>query len=63
MKRRIQESSHKKEVLQKDVDGNVLNIYDSLSNASRITGISLGNISSCCNKRVKTAGGFIWEFK
>lgn len=63
VKRRIQESSHKKEVLQKDVDGNVLNIYDSLSNASRATGINLGNISSCCNKRVKTAGGFIWEFK
>lgn len=63
VKKRIQESSHKKEVLQKDIDGNVLNIYDSLSNASRATGINLGNISSCCNKRVKTVGGFIWEFK
>lgn len=61
-KRKIQDSSHKKTVLQKDFNGNILQQYDSMSDASRKTGINLGNISSCCNGRVHTAGGFIWEF-
>lgn len=61
-KRKIQDMSRKKAVLQKDIDGNILNTYSSLSNASRITGVNLGNISSCCNGRIFTAGGFVWEF-
>lgn len=61
-KRNIQEGSHKKQISQKNLNGEILNIYDSMSNASRITGVNLGNISSCCNGRVSTAGGFIWEF-
>lgn len=61
-KKKIQESSHKKVVLQKDLYGNVLCKYDSLSNASRKTGINLGNISSCCNGRTASAGGFMWCF-
>ena len=61
-KKKIQESSHKKAVLQKDINGNILNKYNSLSSASRKTGINLGNISSCCNNRVRTAGGFVWCF-
>ena len=61
-KRKIQESSHKKMVLQKDIDGNVLKQYDSISSASRETGVNLGNISSCCNKHIPMAGGFVWDF-
>ena len=62
VKRKIQEGSHKKQVAQKNLNGDILKYYNSLSNASRETGISLGNISSCCNGRCHTAGGFIWEF-
>lgn len=61
-KRKIQNSSHKKSVLQKDLNGKILNQYISLSEASRVTGVNLGNISSCCNGRVLTAGGFMWDF-
>lgn len=61
-KKKIQEGSHKKQVVQKSLNGDVLRYYDSMSNASRVTGVNLGSISSCCNKRFRTAGGFIWEF-
>ena len=61
-KKKIQEGSHKKQVVQKNLNGEILKYYDSVSNASRETGINLGNISSCCNGHYHTAGGFIWEF-
>lgn len=61
-RQKIRESSHKKVVVQKDMSGNVIRQYDSLSRASRETGTNLGNISSCCHLRVPVAGGFIWEF-
>ena len=62
IKRKIQEGSYKKLVVQKNLNGDIVKYYDSLSNASRSTGINLGNISSCCNGRYHSAGGFIWEF-
>ena len=39
-------------------------VYKSLSEASRVTGVSIGNLSSVCNHRVgyKTAGGYHWEY-
>lgn len=39
-------------------------IYNSLTEASKKTGISKGNISSVCNHRkwCKTAGGYHWEY-
>ena len=61
-KKKIQESSHKKSVLQKDKAGNIIKQYNSTSNAARETGISLASISSCCHHRIFTAGGFIWSF-
>lgn len=36
--------------------------YPSCCNASRDTGISRANISSVCNKKRGTAGGYHWEF-
>lgn len=39
-------------------------IYDSVTSASKSTGIVLSNISAVCNHRIgyKTAGGYHWEF-
>lgn len=31
--------------------------------AERATGIKNSTINSCCKKRIKTAGGFIWKYK
>ena len=36
--------------------------YFSAKEAERKTGISQGNISACCNGRIKTAGGFTWRY-
>ena len=37
-------------------------VYPSCIEAERQTGIHNGNISSCCNGKLKRAGGFRWEF-
>lgn len=37
-------------------------VYSSTWQAKRETGVSQGNISSCCNGKYKTAGGYHWEF-
>lgn len=67
-------SSFKKSVLQYDLDNNLINEFESTIDAERKTGISSGNIYSCCINRIittrignkskiTTAGGFIWKFK
>lgn len=53
----------RKQVLQFTKDWSFVKEYESLSEAFRQTGISIGNISSCCNGRYKSAGGFIWKYK
>lgn len=35
--------------------------YNSMKEASDITGVNYGNISSCCSGRLKTAGGYHWK--
>lgn len=37
-------------------------VYASISEAGKATGIRTGNISSCCNSKRKTAGGYTWKF-
>ena len=37
--------------------------FPGISEATRITGISSGNICSCCKGIRKTAGGFGWKYK
>ena len=34
-----------------------------MTEASNDTGISIGNICSCCNGKLNTAGGYIWKKK
>ena len=49
-------------VAQLDLDGNLLNEYKSLTEASKATGISVSKISAVCKGRRKTAGGYIWKY-
>lgn len=51
-----------KKVLQKSKNGNIIKIWDSISEAQNQLKIS--NISKCCKNRgyCKTAGGFRWEY-
>lgn len=52
----------KKKVAQYDNQNNLLSIYDSISEASRKTGITITSISYSANGKRKTGGGFIWRF-
>ena len=52
-----------KSVLQYDMNENLINEWDSITNASRETNINYYSISNNCRGKQKQAGGFIWKFK
>lgn len=52
-----------KAVLMFDLEGNFIQEFYSSRDASQITGISSGNIRSCCIGDRKQAGGRIWKWK
>lgn len=51
-----------KAVKQTTIDGDVVNIWISSSEAARQLNCSQGNISNCCNGKKKTYLGFKWEY-
>ena len=51
-----------KKVGQYDKKNNLINTYESISEASRQTGITVASISYNANGKRKTGGGFIWHF-
>lgn len=51
-----------KPIMQYDLNGNLIREYESANLASQITGICYGSIKKCRNRKVKTAGGFIWRY-
>lgn len=52
-----------KPVEQYSLNLNKIQEFSSINEASNKTGISKGNISSCCTGRNKTGSGYIWRFK
>lgn len=55
------ESSTGKEVHQYTKQYVFIKSYGSIRQASRETGVNVGNISQCINQFLNTAGGFIWK--
>lgn len=59
----------KREVLQIDKSGNIINLFESISEAVKKTNIPRTSISNCCFlneneiEKYKSAYGFIWKFK
>lgn len=52
----------KKQIIQKDLDGNIIQIYNSLAEARDALGMkSHKSISNVLNGLAKTAYGFLWE--
>jgi hypothetical protein len=51
-----------KPVVQKTKSGNVIATYNSLKEAQHKTGINFSHISECVRGRIKSTGGFRWEF-
>ena len=52
-----------KPVDQYDYDGNLLNSYESIKDASLATDVSKHGISDCCRGNNVTSGCYIWRFK
>ena len=50
-----------KAVIQRSMVGQFVADYISQCEASRRTGVNQGHISECCNGKIKSAGGFVWE--
>ncbi len=49
------------QIHQLDIAGNVLAKFSSVSEASKATGVSAGNIKRACSGYLKTTNGFKWE--
>lgn len=52
-----------KVVLQYDKQGNLVNRFNSLSEACNYIGVSKNNLSSACLGRRKTCKGYIWKYE
>ena len=53
-------TNHAKRVCQLSLEGKLLAIYPSVSEAARQTGFRQSNISSVINRRMDTTGGYKW---
>ena len=56
-------SFQKKPIVLLDKNENIISEYDSISQASKLTGISAGNISKCCRGILKSINGQVWKYK
>lgn len=54
---------HSKPIYQLDMEGNIVNSWDSVTECERQTGIHKAAISRCCLGKQKTAGGYRWKYK
>ncbi len=54
--------SRKKKVIQFTLNGKIIERYDSIAEASNMTGIADSNIIQVLKKRTKQAGGYKWEY-
>jgi hypothetical protein len=52
---------NRKRIAQLDKDNNVIAIYESITEASKITGININSISFAVNNRRKLAGGYSFQ--
>ena len=54
----------RKPVIQYDLDGNFLAVWNSTREVEKVLGIHHSHIAKCCNKLSghNTAGGYRWEY-
>lgn len=55
-------SAQMKKVVQKDTNGNVVAVFDSIGKAARSANVSTGHIWQCCNGQRKTCRGSVWAY-
>lgn len=59
----LKEDYRKKKVIQYDLEGEILNFFDSIAEASKATEINKSSIAKCYRGERNKAGGFIWRTK
>lgn len=52
----------RKSVNQYSLDGTFIHCWDSIKDAEKHTGVYHSHISACCKGKLKTSGGFKWEY-
>lgn len=51
-----------KKIVQKNLEGEIIKVWDSMSDIKRELGFTPSNICRCCQGSVKRIGGFKWEY-
>lgn len=63
MKKKIgKDNPRSRKIIQKELDGRIIKIWDSLQDIKRNLGFSPSNICRCCKGEVKRIGGFLWDY-
>jgi hypothetical protein len=63
MKKKIgKDNPRSRKIIQKELDGKIIKIWDSLQDIKRNLGFSPSNICRCCKGEVKRIGGFLWDY-
>lgn len=55
-------NAKKKTVYQYNFNGELINMFESASEAAIITHTNVGNLCACCRNVVKQANGFFWSY-
>ena len=58
----LNRNKRKTKVLQYDLEGNLIKIWDSISYVTKKINITQQEINSCLNHNRKTARGYIWKY-
>lgn len=53
---------YKRAVCQFTLNGEIMNKFNSISEASKTTGVNVSSILSSCKGRQKSGGGFMWHY-
>lgn len=53
---------NRKPIIQYDLEGNIINKFISLREASNKTGLSYKSMSLCACGKTKTCGGYVWRY-
>ena len=61
--RDVYKNIEKKNIYQYDVNGNFIKIWSSAKDASEELKLCRGSIYDCCNKKLKTLGGYVWSYE
>lgn len=54
--------SRNSKIIQYDMAGNALRIWDSIKEAEKALGLRYQGISACCRMKKKTCGGYMWSY-